>query len=233
VDRDRPNGLPSALATSSMTLNCYIDLDKESGLTLTVKDLLGTVTQTVEMNGTKIIITVKGLTSTSTITQSEDTLELKLAGPAQNSTVTQKADSVVVKCSNFEVDADAITLKSMADTSVSATQNLKLSSTQNMELSSTQKLTASSVQDMSLSATQGLSMSATGDAQLTGQNVSVSGLVKASLAGNTEVAISGLKVAVKGDTQVDVTAPITNLGETMTSVKGQLVKIEGALIKLG
>jgi hypothetical protein len=58
-------------------------------------------------------------------------------------------------------------------------------------------------------------------------------LVKSSLVGNTEVAISGLKVGLKGDTQVDVAAPMTNIGETMTSVKGQLVKIEGALIKLG
>jgi len=216
-----------------MTLNCYIDLGKDSGLTLTVKDLLGTVTQTVEMNGTKIIITVKGLTSTSTITQSEDTLELKLAGPAQTSTVTQKADSVVVKCHSFEVDADTITLKSTADTSVSATQKLSLSSTQDMSFNSTQKLTASSVQDMSLSATQALSLSATGDAKLSGQNVTVSGLMKSTVSGGTEVAISGLKVAMKGDTQVDVAAPMTNLGETMTSVKGQLVKIEGALITLG
>ena len=216
-----------------MTLNCFIDLGKDSGLTLTVKDLLGTVTQTVEMNGTKIIITVKGLTSTSTITQSEDTLELKMAGPAQTSTVTQKADSVVVKCSTFEVDADTITLKSTADTSATATGKLKLTSTQDMSLSSSQKLTASSVADMSLSATQALSASATGDAKLSGQNVTVSGMMKATVTGTTEVAISGLKVGVKGDTQVDIVAPMASLGDTMTTVKGQLVKVEGTLIKLG
>src|SRR6478672_7795965 len=93
-------------------LSCSVELSKDNGVTVTVKDQLGTVTQTLVMDGTKITITVKGLISTSTITQAEDSFEFKVAGPAQTSTITQKADSVVVKCSSFELDADTISIKS-------------------------------------------------------------------------------------------------------------------------
>ena len=66
-----------------------------------------------------------------------------------------------------------------------------------------------------------------------GQNATVSGLMKSTVSGGTEVAVSGLKIGITGDTQVDLAAPMTNLGQTMTTVKGQLVKVEGTLIQLG
>ena len=61
----------------------------------------------------------------------------------------------------------------------------------------------------------------------------VEGQAKVSIKGNTGVDIAGLKVAVTGDAQVDVKAPMTNLGQDLTTVKGAMVKVEGQLVKLG
>ena len=76
-------------------------------------------------------------------------------------------------------------------------------------------------------------MSATMDAKLSGQNTTVSALMKTTVSGTTEVAVSGMKVGIAGDTQVDLAGPMTNVGQTLTTIKGQIVKVEGTLIKLG
>jgi uncharacterized Zn-binding protein involved in type VI secretion len=54
-----------------------------------------------------------------------------------------------------------------------------------------------------------------------------------TIQGAQKVDVKGAQIAVKGDAQVDVAAPATNLGQTMTTVKGSMIKLEGAMVKIG
>jgi len=75
------------------TLICTVELNKESGITVTVKNGDANITQTITMNGTSIVI--------------------KVAGQSDTSTITQTADAVAVTCKKFSVTADEqITMKS-------------------------------------------------------------------------------------------------------------------------
>ncbi|HVJ88906.1 MAG TPA: hypothetical protein VM580_03820, partial [Labilithrix sp.] len=69
------------------TLICSVELNKEKdkGITVKIQNSSGQITQTFQMDGTKITVTVKGAQSTSTITQDSESLELKVVGPAETS----------------------------------------------------------------------------------------------------------------------------------------------------
>ena len=68
---------------------------------------------------------------------------------------------------------------------------------------------------------------------LKGNNTTVESRLKLSLKGGTDVDVKGIQVAITGDAKLDAKAPMTTIGDALTTVKGQMVKIEGTLVKLG
>ena len=51
--------------------------------------------------------------------------------------------------------------------------------------------------------------------------------------GTMDATLSGAQVSVKADAKVEVAAPVTMVGQTMTTIKGTLVSVQGTLVKLG
>ena len=79
------------------TLICTIEMDKKDGLTVTIRNDDGNVTQTIKMNGT--------------------TIELKVVDAQATSTITQSAAKVSVACKQFEVKAEETVFVSSGKTS--------------------------------------------------------------------------------------------------------------------
>ena len=84
-----------------------------------------------------------------------------------------------------------------------------------------QKLAATGQESVAIAATTKLAMS--------GAQVDLGGTVGLDVQGRGR----GMTLALKGQTQLSAEAPITSFGKDMTSVKGQIVEVSGALVKLG
>ena len=112
-----------------MALVCKVELSQTGGLTLTVLNKDGKITQTSTFNGSTIVHICKGDKETSTITQKEDEVIMHIhkandeestitqtmnsithcvTDSVDTSTITQKPDSLVMECNSFTVDAETI-----------------------------------------------------------------------------------------------------------------------------
>ena len=83
------------------TLICSVELNKEKGQGIIVKvqNASGQITQTIQMDGTKVTVTVKGAQSTSTITQDSESLELKVVGPAETNVNISELSKAILTAS--------------------------------------------------------------------------------------------------------------------------------------
>jgi phage baseplate assembly protein gpV len=196
------------------TLVCKVELDKTSGITVTVENADGKITQTVTMDGT--------------------TLTIKVQGESDTSTITQKADSIAIKCKTFTLDAETITCTSEKATKHESKDTFDIKSTKDMTMKSQAKIDMAATQDMALSgmnvnvsAQQALSgKGPTGvTLQASGGELKGEGLTL-SLKGTTGAKLEGLKVDIKADTML-------NAEGTMTTLKGQMTNVQGSLVKLG
>lgn len=197
------------------TLVCKVELDKQKGITVTVENADGKITQTVTMDGT--------------------TLTIKVQGESDTSTITQKADSIAIKCKTFTLDAETITCKSEKATLHQSSDTFDIKSTKDLTIQSQAKIVEKATQDMALSgmnvevkASQALTAKGpTGvTIQAAGGEAKVQGLSLA-LKGDTGAKLEGLKVDVKADTMLNAE------GGAMATLKGQLTNVSGSLVKLG
>lgn len=198
------------------TLVCKVELDKVKGITVTVDNEDGKITQTVTMDGT--------------------TLEIKVKGESETSTWTQKADSIAIKCKTFTLDAETITCTSEKATKHESKDTFTVKSTKDMSLSTDAKFSADAKQDMShagmnvsVEAKQKVTVKGPMGVALTasGGEAKMEGLTLA-LKGTTGAKLEGLKVDVKADTMLNAE------GGAMATLKGGgMAKVEGALVKLG
>ena len=197
------------------TLVCKVELDKQKGITVTVDNEDGKITQTVTMDGT--------------------TLTIKVKGEQDTSTWTQKADSIAIKCKTFTLDAETITCTSDKATKHESKDIFSVKSAKDMTLKTDAKLTAEATQDMShagmnvkIEAKQAVSIKGPTGVKIEapGGEAKMEGLTLA-LKGNTGAKLEGLKVDVKADTMLNAEggAMATLKGGGMTNVTGSLVKI--------
>jgi hypothetical protein len=196
------------------TLVCRIELDKDKGITLTVENKDGQITQTAVMNGESITFTSKGEQETSTI--------------------TQKPDSVVIKCKDFTLETETITCKSTKDTLHQSDQKFDIKSTQDMTLTSKAKLTEKAASDANLSGMK-VTVSAKDKAEISGLNTAVKATTKMEMEGLT-LAIKGTGQAeMEGGASLKVSSKgMLNLESTgVTTLKGSMTNIQGTLVKLG
>ena len=195
-----------------MALVCKIELSQTDGITLTVINKDGKITQTAVFNGTSIVHTCKGESDTSTITQT--------------------SDSITVKCKNYTVEAETIVCKSTKNTTHKAEGTFTIDSTDKATFKSAAATDISAATDLKMSSAD-FSSTATNSAKLSALTTTVNGDTKATvkgleleLAATTNANMKGLAVKVAADTTMDVEG-------LTTTVKGQLTNIQGTLVKLG
>lgn len=193
------------------TLACRIELNKQNGITVTVENKEGKITQTVVLDGTSITI--------------------QCAGDQDTSSITQKCDSITVKCRNFTVDAETITCKSTKDTLHTSSQKYTVKSDQAMELKSGAGLTCQAAAEAMIKG-QSLTGSADNAAKISGTSVSLSGTQKVeasgaqlSLSGTTKAEMSGMAVDISAQGKMDVSGQLTTLKGSMTNVQGSIIKL--------
>ncbi len=196
-------------------LVCRVELNKESGLTFTVENEDGKITQTAVLDGDTITITCKG------------------NGEEKTSTITQKPESIEIKCKEFTLDADTITCTSKEKSTYESEGTMDIKSAKDMTLDSKGKLTGKAASDTDISGSK-VSISATGKAELKGAEISVSATtgkaevkgMDLKLSGTTKAEMDGLKVAISSNTMLDLKATgIVNLEGQMANVKGTLTKV--------
>lgn len=219
-------GLPT-----EKNLVCSVEFNKTKGVTVRVFDAAGKKTQTVVIDHESMVLTVDGGQKKSTITQKEDSIISEVKGE-ETSTVTQKHDSVTVKCKTFTVDAETVEVKSSKDTTHDSKGKYTVTSTKDMSVTSSAKADFKATGNMTLEG-QKFDAKGTSGATLKGLTVEVKGDTKCTVKSDTAVEVKGLKVDVKADGQLTLEGPITNVGQSMTTVKGQMVKVEGTLVKIG
>jgi hypothetical protein len=196
-----------------MALLCKIELSQIEGITVTVFNKDGKITQTAVFNGTSMVHTCKGETDTSIITQT--------------------CDSVTVKCKNFTVDAETILCKSSKNTDHQAQGTFTVDSTG--------KATFKSSADMDVSATSNLKMNsanfsseATSSAKLTAMNTTINGDTKACVTGLALEFTAKANAKLEGAMVKLAAQAVMNVeGGATTTVKGGITNIQGGLVKIG
>lgn len=212
---------------------CRIELSKTDGITVKLTDDKGKVTQSIVMDGKSITTTFKGKKKTSTITQKDESVIIKVTGDKGTSTITQNEEKVEVKVKDFKVDADTITMKSTKASTYESKDTLAVKSTKAMTLDSKAALSASSTQAMTLASKNAFKASAKAAFSAEGLSVKVTGKTKVAISSNGQAELAGAKVAVKGKAMAELKAPTTQVGQNLTTIKGQMVQVSGAMVKLG
>ncbi len=197
------------------TLICKVELDKVKGITVTVDNEDGKITQTVTMDGT--------------------TLTMKVKGDKETSTYEQKQDSIKIKVKEYLLEAETITCKSSKATLHDSKDTFTQTSSKAMKIETQDKLDIKATMDASFKANNinieaqmklsakaptGISMEASGG------EAKVAAL-KLALQATTTAELKGLKTDIKADTMVNVE------GSAMATLKGQLAQVSGSLVKLG
>ncbi|MDY7233073.1 hypothetical protein [Hyalangium rubrum] len=197
------------------TLVCKIELDKQKGITVTVENADGKITQTVTMDGT--------------------TMTLKVAGESDTSTVVQKADSIAVTCKTYTLDAETITLTSTKASKWTSQDTLEVTSTKDMTFTSSAKLTQSATQDAKLSSSANVNVEAT-------SNLTMKGMAAAMSATAGEAKVDGLTLKLSGQSQAEMAAAIAKVtaqgqlsleSSGLANLKGSMTTVGGSLVKLG
>jgi hypothetical protein len=197
------------------TLVCKIELDKTKGITVTVENADGQITQTLAMDGTSITT--------------------KVAGQSDTSTIVQKADSIVVTVKDFTLDTETITFKSSKTSEWTSQDTLKVTSTKDMTLTSSAKLTQSATQDAKLSSSANVTVEAT-------SAFKASGMTAAMSASGGEAKVDGMTLKLSGQTNAEMAgaiAKVTAQGSLslestgIAKLQGNMTTVGGTLVKLG
>ncbi len=181
-----------------MPLVCTIEMSKEAGVTITVVNADGKITQTVTMDGT--------------------TLTLEVAGEEQTSSFTQTAEAIAITCKDFSVTASNSIVCTASKTLDLTTED------QDMTLSSGAKLSCAVTGDFELDASNA-SIAASSAAKLEGSSVTASASAGLTLEGGSEAKLSGPSVTVSADGTLSVkSSGVATLEGSMTNIKGSLIK---------
>lgn len=214
------------------TFTCSFELDKEKGVTIKLQNEGGKVVQTIVMDGCSTVSTVKGDKKTSTVVQKEGSVSIVVKSDSETSSYEQTDTQIKAKVKSFLVEAETVSLKSDKDTTFTADGKMTLKSTKDLAATSSAKADLQSTGAMSIKSSAGMTVAATANLSLSGQNSELKAAQKAVMDGTAGVEVSGLKVDVKGDTQVKLSGLTAELSGTTTTVKGSMVQVQG-LVKLG
>ena len=208
------------------TLVCKVELNKKTGVTITVTNADDSITQTIVMDGKLITTTVKGSDADNT------------------STITQAKDSIAIKCKAFSIEAETIKCHSKKETEHKSDDKVTIESTKAMALTSSDKLDAKATADASF---EGANLKITadtgkievtasaGDIKLTSLNIKGAASVEADLTagpsslklGAASAELAGVQAKVSGTAKLDLESP-------MTALKGTGIgQISGGILQIG
>jgi hypothetical protein len=225
----------AALPTQTV-FSCRIELSKSDGITIIIKD--GSqpeqVQRSIVLGPTAITVTCQKSPQVVTkVTFGEGTLRTSCTTEKGTTTIDQDGEQVKVACKTFQVDAETITLKATADGRIETGGTCTVKSTKDALVDSAAKLTLTSVQAMALDGKADVTMAAVAKLALTGNQTEVKGTASFAAASDGTATVDGMTVAVNGQTQLTLEAPLTSVGKDSTTVKGSIVEISGTLVKIG
>lgn len=179
-------------------LVCTLEMSKERGVTITVENAEGKIVQTIAMNGTTLVMKVKG--------EQEET------------SLTQTTEKVTISCKQFEVIArDSITCTATKTATYESREG-------DTTVKSGAKLAAQAQSDVTVSGAN-VSLAANSAATLEGTTVEVSGTQSLKLKGAAQAELAGAQVAVKADAQLSLeSSGMAGLKGSMTTIGGSLIK---------
>jgi hypothetical protein len=167
------------------------------------------------MDGTSIVIQVKGSGDTSTITQT--------------------AQSITIKCKTFELDAETITCKSQKASLYQSSDTLTLKSTRDLQLGSSANLAAQASRDVTV---HGTNVKLQAKQEFLGAGMDA----RYQAADGRATTTAGVAVQLSSKAQLKGEAPFIQLSASeilkaeagaIASFKGALTTIAGELIKIG
>ena len=193
-------------------LACRIELNKQNGITVTVENEEGGITQTLVMDGDAITITC--------------------AGQEQVSTITQTSDSISITCKTFTVEAERITCHSTGETILKSDEECTVRSAGTMTFDSETDLIAKAAAKAQVSG-QAVEVAAKEALNLTGATVEVSGKEEVEVSG-AKLGLTGVSLAKLhgGSLKINADGKL-DLGGWLTTIQGSVTTVQGSLVKLG
>lgn len=223
------------LDPTAQKFSCRIEVSKTDGVTIVIKD-----SKKKDQNIRKILLGPDGITLTckdgavtSVVTQKDGSIKTEVTTAKGTTKSEQDGETIAFTCKTFQVTAEALTLKASQDGTVQTGGQCTIKSTGDTTIQSSAKLTAKSVQQLAVSSAAGISIDATAKLALSGAQAELEGKAALALKSSGAAELQGMTVALTGQTQLSAEAPITSVGKNMTSVKGQIVEVSGAMVKVG
>ena len=224
-----------ALDPTAQQFFCRVELSKAGGITLVVVDsaLRDQYLRRVEIGPTSITLTCKDAATTSVVTQKDGLFNAEVTTEKGTTTIDQDGETIAFTCKTFKVEADTFSLKATQDGSLTTDGKCTVTTTGDATIDSAAKLTLKSVQKLAVSGQESVAIDAVAKLGLSGAQAEMAGTSTLALSSSGTAELKGMTVAIEGQTQLSAEAPITSLGKNMTTVKGQIVEVSGALVKLG
>jgi|GEM_PF-788811 len=214
---------------------CRIELSKPDGITIVIKDKQkqDQFLRKIVLGPTAITLTCKDGAVTSVVTQKDGSIHTSVTTDKGTTTIDQDGETIAFACKTFKVDAETFTVKTTKDGSITTDGTCTIKSSGDAVVDSAAKLTVKSVQKLAIIGQETVAIDATAKLAMSGAQAELAGKTTLALKSDGTAELTGMTVSLKGQTQLTAEAPITSLGKDMTSVKGQIVEVSGALVKLG
>ena len=180
------------------TFTCRIELNKTEGVTITVDNEDGEITQIIKLNGETIETTCKGKEETSTITQAPDSIKFN----SKLFSVQAETIEISAKKSLVEKSEGTFDMKSEDPMKLNTSKTLTVTSDDAMTLTAksiAMKSKSGGVQIQAASALelqgQNATLEAQSDATIKGANLNANGSMKVAVQGQM-VSVSGTQIAL-------------------------------------
>jgi hypothetical protein len=224
-----------SLDPTAQQFSCRVELSRTGGITVVIKDSKkkDQYLRSVELGPASITLTCKDGAVTSVVTQKDGSIKTEVTTDKGTTTIDQDGETIAFTCKTFKVEAETFSLKASQDGSLTTDGKCTLESTGDTTIDSAAKLTLKSVQKLAVSGQAGVDVGAVAKLALSGAQAELEGTTTLALKSGGTAELSAMTVALEGKTQLSAEAPITSVGKNMTSVKGQIVEISGAMVKLG
>lgn len=223
------------VAPAGEQFSCRIELSRADGVTVVIQDAKkkDRRARTLVVGPAGITLTCVDGAVTSVIRQRDGALRTEVTTDKGTTSLEQDGETIACTCKTFRVKAETLELHATQDGAVVTGGKLTVKSTADAVVESSAKLTAKSVGQLELSSAAGLDVAATARLALSGAQAELEGKTTVAVKSGGTAELSGMTVAVSGQTQLSAEAPITSIGRNMTTVKGQIVEVSGALVKVG
>jgi hypothetical protein len=224
-----------AAAPTAPQVSCHIELSRTDGITIVIKDSKKKdhKLRRIVLGPTSITLTCKDGAVTSVVTQQDGAIKTTVTTDKGTTAIEQDGETIAFTCKTFKVTAETIALKASQDGSLVTDGKCTIKSTGDAVVDSAAKLTLSSVQKLAVSGQATVAIDAAAKLALSGAQAELAATSTLAIKSSGTAELTGMTVALKGQTQLSAEAPITSVGKDMTSVKGQIVEVTGALVKLG